>query len=181
MSRKPLLLAMMVIVLSACNTGGDKNSIEIKRIQYDVSIKNTDPDALWWAENLEGSVREEVLKGIFDKAYAGEIEVFDYFHNPLSPQEARNIGTDTIYQTLMREYPPYDEFDTMVVNSISYRDVTALRFLEEWKINRSTLEVEKRVLGIGPVLVREYGDERYKQLLFWTYFDEQYPGILQNN
>jgi hypothetical protein len=181
MFRSIILISLLPLILFACSIDRGQKYIEVKRIQYDVSIKNNDPSAFWWAENLEGSVREEVLGNLFEKAYSGKIKVYDYFHNPLTPEQARNVGTDTVYQTLRREYPPYVEYDTMVINTISYRDVSVIRFLEEWKIDRRTMETDKRVIGLGPVYVREYGDERYKQLLFWTYFDEQYPGILQNN
>jgi hypothetical protein len=164
-----------------CTTATQEGVIEVRRIQYDVPVKNDDPTAFWWANNLEGSVREEVLKTLFDKAYAGEIEVYDYFHNPMTPGQVRNVGRDTVYKTLRREYAPYDEYDTMVVTSISFRDVSALRFLEEWQINRDNMTVEKKVLGLGPVYIRDYGTDKYRQLLFWTYFDERFPETLKGN
>lgn len=176
-----LLIAFSLFITMGCRPSEEKDTIEVKRIQYDVMIKNDDPTALWWANNLEGSVREEVLGELFQKAYSGEIQVYDYFMNPLTPQQVRKIGSDTIYKTMMREYPPYEEFDTMVVTSISIRDISALRFLEEWKIDRLDLSVDKRVVGLGPVYLRKYGEEQYKELLFWTYFDSEYPGRLKQN
>jgi hypothetical protein len=180
MSKKTFFVALLAVLLFACDTGSKRNNIEVKRIQYDVPIKNSDPDALWWSGNLEGSVRENLLRTFFEKVYSGEIEVYDYFHQYLTPEQAKNVGTDTVYQTLRRESPPYDVYDTIVIHTISYRDIATIRFLEEWKIDKNTMEVEKRILGMAPVFERKYGSETYKQLLFWTYFDDQYPDLLRN-
>lgn len=176
-----LLIILVLLAIQGCKISPDENVIEVKRIQYDVPVKNNDPLAFWWANNLEGSVREELLRTLFDKAYTGEIRAYDYFHNPMTPEQVRNVGRDTVYKTLMRKHAPYDEYDTMVVTSISFRDISALRFLEEWQINRETMSVEKKVLGLGPVYIRDYGTDKYRQLLFWTYFDERFPDDLKGN
>ena len=176
-----LLIILALLAIQGCKTSPDENVIEVKRIQYDVPVNNNDPLAFWWANNLEGSVREELLRTLFDKAYAGEIRAYDYFQNPMTPEQVRNVGRDTVYKTLMREHAPYDEYDTMVVTSISFRDISALRFLEEWQIDKETMSVEKKVLGLGPVYIRDYGTDKYKQLLFWTYFDERFPDALKGN
>jgi hypothetical protein len=117
---------------------------------------------------------------MFEKAMSGEVMVYDYFHSLIKPDKVALIGRDTIYQSLKRTYPPYEEYDTMVVTSISHRDVSKIRFLEEWAISRDDLSVEKKVVGMAPVHVKKYGDEFYNQVLFWFYFDENYPKVLKD-
>jgi hypothetical protein len=174
-----IFISLSVFLLS-CSDKNGPGVISVKRIQYDVPVISEDLGQQWWVNNLEGSVREELLRTMFEKAMSGDIPVYDYFHTLIKPDEVALIGRDTIYQSLKRTYPPYDDYDTMVVTSLSYRDVSKIRFLEEWEINRNNLRVEKKVVGMAPVHVREYGDESYNQVLFWFYFDDNYPGILRD-
>jgi len=110
-----------------------------------------------------------------EAAGSGEVQVFDYFNQPLTPGQVMSIGTDTIYQTLLRMRPPYEEYDTMIVQTISYQDVVKIRFMEEWFWDTESLEMEKKILAIGPVIQREIAGERFNQLLFWISVDEQFP------
>ena len=163
----------VLLILSAALITGCSQQKEMKvlaeKIQYDVFVKNADPDLAWWVDNLEGSRRDPFLKDLFDKVYAGELQAYDYFNEPLSPDDVKAIGNDTVYSTLMRSYPPYEEYDTMVVMTITYLDVTKVRFLEQWEYDETSLEISKKIVGFAPVLVRNYGTETYNQVLFWVY------------
>ena len=169
---KTFLFLFAILALTACS---GKREILTERIQYDVTISNEDPDLDWWVNNMEGSKREPFLKEIFDKVFSGEIRSYDYFNAPYTPEEVRLVGNDTIFQTLQRLEPPYDEYDTTIVTSITYKDVTRIRFMEEWQINKKNMQITKKVIGMAPVYVRKYGQESFNQVLFWIYFDEKYP------
>ena len=169
------IAASFLITLMACTGNTGKFEILTERIQYDVPIISGDPQLDWWINNIEGSNREPFLKRIMEAAANGDVRVFDYFNNPLTPQQILSIGSDTIYQTLLRNYPPYDEYDTMIVKSISYRDIVKIRFMEEWTWNRKSLEMNKKIVGIGPVIQKEIAGENFNQLLFWIYLDDRYP------
>ncbi len=173
-----LLLALIAILLSCENE--EKFQVLTERIQYDVPIKNTDVDANWWVNNIVGPDREELVKGLFNKALNGEIEVYDYFNELLTPDDIRKIGIDTTYKTIQRTTPPYEEYDTMIVTRLDRGDITKLRFLEEWKIDKNTLEIKKKVVGIAPVKMVEMGGKLYSMTLFWIYLDEKYPAVLKN-
>jgi len=175
-----MILAGLALLIFSCRNDSDINNLVVKRIQYDVPIVSSEEKIDWWVNNVEGSVREELLRTIFSKAYSGEVKVYDYFHQEISPEDVKSVGTDSVYMSLKREYPPYEEYDTLVISEITYRDVSKLRFLEEWKIDESTLHVDKKVVGMAPVYVRKYFDESYNQVLFWFYFDERYPDLIKN-
>jgi hypothetical protein len=166
---------VFLIALAACNRNLLKKEILAEKIQYDVPVISGDPQLDWWINNIEGSKREPFLQRIMEAAEKGEVRVFDYFNNPLTSEQILSIGSDTIYQTLLRNYPPYEEYDTMIVRSISYRDIIKIRFMEEWSWNPESLEMEKKVLGLGPVIQKEIAGESFNQLLFWIYLDERYP------
>lgn len=165
-----------LIVLISCTGRSVTHDILASKIQYDVPVSNDNPQLDWWINNIEGSKREPFLKRIMEAAEKGEVRVFDYFNNPLTSQQIMAIGSDTVYQTLLRNSPPYEEYDTMIVNSVTYRDVVKIRFMEEWKWNPKSLAVDKKVLAIGPVIRKEIAGESFTQLLFWISLDKGFPG-----
>ena len=167
-------LAMLILIvwaqffLSGCNH--EKKEVLASKIQYDVPIINNDPQLDWWINNLEGSKREPFLKRMMEAVEKGEVKACDYFGNPITPAQVRGSLSDTVYQTLMRSTPPYEEYDTMVILTINYRDISKLRFLEEWSWDASTMRMEKKLIGFGPVIQRKTAGETYNQLLFWIMF-----------
>jgi hypothetical protein len=160
---------IFIALLIGCSEKASENEALASKIQYDVPIVNNDPQLDWWINNLEGSRREPFLKRIMDAAERGEVKVYDYFENPMTPVQIRALSTDTVYKTLVRPYPPYDEYDTMIVKTISYRDIVKIRYLEEWIWDPSEFTMKKNVLAFGPVISKEISGQTYNQLLFWIH------------
>jgi len=169
------ILGMIMALFTSCSGKSGKSEVLTERIQYDVPVVNNDPQLDWWINNIEGSKREPFLKRIMEVAAEGDSRVYDYFNNPLTASQVLAIGSDTIYQTLLRTNPPYEEYDTMIVRSISYHDIVKIRFLEEWNWNPESLEMEKNLIAIGPVIQKEIAGESFNQLLFWIYLDDRFP------
>ncbi len=173
------LLTWFLIMLAGCQQkkAGD---VIANKIQYDVSIVSPDPDYDWWIQNLPGPQREKLVDMIIDGAKSGKFQAYDYFNQPISPQEVASILSDTTFFSVVDENPPYEENDTMVVYNIKRADVMRIRFLEEWIIDPNTLEIEKKVLGIAPIARRidAMGIERW-QPLFWIYTDKDYVKTLK--
>jgi hypothetical protein len=63
----------------------------------------------------------------------------------------------------------------MTISEVTYHDITKIRFLEEWTWKPGTVEIEKNVIAIGPVVQREIAGQSFTQLLFWIYLDDSYP------
>lgn len=164
------LLPIFLLIIISCDRKEDKTVIT-KKIQYDVSIKNSNSNYDPWIENISQSERFAFVQKLLDAAYFGQIKAYDYFNKPLSLAELKSLGTDTIYKTLTRTYPPYEEFDTLIVNRINIRDINKIRFLEEWKMNEKNFVFEKIVIGIAPVIDKYDTDGNFlgKQPLFWIY------------
>ena len=133
---------VFLIAIIACSRDSNKKEILTEKIQYDVPIASKDPQLDWWINNIEGSKREPFLKRIMEAAEKGEVRVFDYFNRPLTPRQLPAQCIDTIYRTLTREYPPYEEYDTMTIEAVTYRDITKIRFLEEWTWESGKVNIE---------------------------------------
>lgn len=174
------MLMPVAFFWTACEQDAGEDSLVIRRIQYDVPIQNPDPEDDWWVENVVGPQREEILKMVLEKVRKGEVRAYDYFHEPLTPEQIIQLETDTIFKTLKRETAPYDEYDTMIIEKLEISDIKKIRFLEEWSMDKKTLGIEKKVAGIAPVKIVRLEDREFNLLLFWVYLDEAYPAVLKN-
>lgn len=179
-----VLLALSGYITS-CKNDKEKNSSDQKiiteRIQYDVLIKSPDVELEWYNQNLEGLKREDFLKTIINAAYEGKIKAYDYYNAPLTPEEVKKIDfkSDTI--TVQRATAPYNTYDTVIKTELNLQQITKIRFLEEWRMDPKSFQIDKKVLGM--MLMKEnYGDSmelRGYSPVFWIYFDSRYPDALK--
>ncbi len=160
----------MLIVITSCKQE-TKQSLITQKIQYDVSIISPNSSYDPWIQNIEETPRIKLVSDILNAAYEGRVAAYDYFNNPLSVEEVKSIGTDTIYRTLTRNTPPYAEYDTVIVSKIEITDIVKIRFLEEWYMDEQNMVIEKVVLGIAPVIDKfdAAGNFIGLQPLFWIY------------
>ncbi len=177
------LMFTLILLLAACINGdGSGKNLVTKRIQYDVSIRNAEPDMDWWVQNIEGSSREKLVKDIMQQVTSGKVKAYNFLNmNPFTADEIKSMmkRTDTI--SVERSTPPYDLVDTVLVTEIRLSDITRLRFLEEWSMDEKTLAFTKKVAGICPLVERrtDSGELRGYKPLFWVFFDDKYPAELQ--
>ena len=172
----PALISIVVLfAFTQCeqkNEEVDTRTLITKKIQYDVPIMNDDPNYDWWIENIEGSDREDLLNNIFEQVLSGKIQAYDYFNEPLSVEQVNSLMADTLMQTLMRTTEPYTEYDTTIIKVYSPTDMSSLRFLEEWKYDPESLHIDKKVIGICPVMEVMVGNRKMRRPFFWVYFED---------
>lgn len=169
-----ILVSVLCMILAGCDEK-EEGEVLASKIQYDVPVFSDNPQMEWWVNNLEGSKRDPFAKRLLDAAETGQVRAYDYFNDLLTPEEVRALKIDTVYRTLTRTVEPYEPYDTVVYFELDYRDITKIRFLEEWRWDPESLEMEKEVLGIAPVVVIEYEGQEYNRPLFWIYLEEGYP------
>ena len=164
-----------MLVFSSCNRQEQQPEVLASKIQYDVPIVGNNPQLDWWINNLEGSSREPFIKRLMEVALEGKISIYDYFNKPMTPAQLKSSLSDTIFQTLVRNQPPYEEYDTVIIKTVDYRAIDKVRFLEEWSWDPDSMELTKHILGFGPVIETEIAGQHYNRLLFWIYLDNRYP------
>lgn len=171
---KVLIPGLILIFLVSCGNFGKDKTVLCEKIQYDVQINNPDPGHYWWVNNIEGSKREPFVKNILNAAFSGEVKTYDYFNKLLTLKQLEEISSDTIYRTMKRTYPPYEIYDTIIINKLDFSDISKIRFLEEWKYDKDKIVIDKRVIGIAPIIDKKDNDGNLiaVQPLFWIYFDE---------
>jgi hypothetical protein len=176
-----LVLALVVLIPSCHNVENNGNNVVTKRIQYDVPIRNTEPDMDWWVQNIEGSNREKLLKDIIQQVTKGEVKAYDFLTGkPFTTEEIKSMMKRVDSISVERSTPPYDLVDTVLITEIRLSDIAKLRFLEEWSMNEKTLSFTKKVAGICPMVERftDSGELRGYKPLFWVFFDNKYPADL---
>nr|NQU90940.1 hypothetical protein [Bacteroidota bacterium] len=169
-----LLLLMMFF---SCKT--KHGEIITGRITYDVGIKNTDPDADWWSNNLPGPEREKFTEDLFDRVRSGKQRAYKFNGDVMSVQEITEIIISETKISLQRPDPPYAFYDTIVTQELDLRDVTRIRFIEEWYNNNGV--ISKKVMGMAPV-VENYGPDgkfRGYEALFWVFNDDEVPEFIR--
>jgi len=146
-----------------------------------VIIKTPDPAFDWWVQNIEGSKRESFVKTFLDLAGSGKVKVYDYFNEPLTPEQVKAMRSKTDTVRIIDEENSNSIRDTIVKDELNIQEVTKVRFLEEWYFDEKKLGFDKKVVGV--MLMREnYGDSlelRGYSPLFWIYFDDAYPAKLK--
>ncbi len=175
-----ILFLGFTFFLASCSSDTYKKEdldVVTERIQYDVTIKTPDPDMDWWVQNIEGQRREQLIAMILNKAYEGKVQAYNYFDQPMTPEEVQAIGVrnDTLIMPSM--LPPYEDSVVVINERLRVNDIERIRFLEEWHINPATLSIKKNVLGMALMLTDfdTAGELRGYRHLFWIYFDDRYP------
>jgi hypothetical protein len=154
------------------------------RIQYDVSIKNSDSTADWWVQNMDGRGREAFVKLLLEKAWSGKYKTYNFFtHTPLSAEQVKAIGKRTDTLSVQRSTPPYDLYDTIMKSELQPGNILRVRFLEAWYWNEDTKKMEKEVMGICPLLENysASGEFRGNQPLFWISLNDKFPFPVAGN
>ncbi len=173
------LFALLIALFSSCKQGS--RQLVTEKIQYDVSLMSPDPTYDWWIQNLVGPQREKLVDMLMESALEGGVQAYDYFNEPITPFDIKQMLSDTTVVTFRRIEPPYELFDSLVVHTIEREDIQRIRFMEEWTINPTTLQMEKKIYGIAPIARRidAQGIERW-QPLFWLYTDKDFINQLKN-
>jgi len=170
-----ILVFVLAGVLIFGQLGLSKNSstkLITKRIQYDILIGSGELETGGWIESIIEANRVPFINDLFEKALKGDLKACDIYLNPLEPEQLKGLITDTFHLVLMEPIPPYNEYDTCVVRLQDPEEIDCLRFQEEWTYNEENLIIEKRVLGICPIIMTNKQHRTINQPLFWVYFDD---------
>lgn len=106
---------------------------------------------------------------------AYDISGTDEFLVPMTYQEIITRQIDTVHRTLVRPYPPYDEYDTVIFSEFDPGRVLRLRIKEDWYFDKERSQMLVRILGLCPVMIKEREGEEFSEPMFWIYFPEARP------
>ena len=164
-----LVVLGSILFMSGCRSRS--GGLITEKIVYDVSIRNTDASSDWWRDNLPGPAREHLVEWLMDGVKTGVLTPCEEDGMPMEGEDVENIGTELLHATFQRPDPPYESYDTTIRSELNYRDITRIRFMEQWYYDRQNTLIEKKVVAMAPV-VENYGPDgkfRGYEALFWVF------------
>lgn len=86
---------------------------------------------------------------------------------PITYREIVGRQTDTIPQVGRRPYPPYEEYDTLIITEFDPSKVMRLRIKEDWYFDKQRSQMMVRIIALCPVLIVEREGQEQPSPLFW--------------
>jgi gliding motility associated protien GldN len=80
--------------------------------------------------------------------------------------------SDTARVTEKRPYPPYEEYDTIIIRQFDPTRVMRLRVKEDWYFDKQRSQLMVRIISICPVMMVERDGKEFSQPLFWVSYDQ---------
>ena len=117
------------------------------------------------------------IKIVMDGIEDGDIDAYkitpsDGFTIPVTYNEIKEASTDTARMTLPRLYDPNILYDTIIVSGFKYDDVYQLRIKEDWYFDKQRSQLIKYIIGLCPVMVKEYEGVPRTIPLFWIHYPQ---------
>ncbi len=108
--------------------------------------------------------RFQFLNSFINSVEKGQLNIYDnyeiesfynYYTDKITvlskeKSQAKIVKTDTY--NIVRPDPPYDEYDSVIINRLNINNIGGFEFYEKWLINAKTLEIKKEVLGFETII-----------------------------
>lgn len=121
------------------------------------------------------SLMQTLMAAINEGSIRAYNPVNDNFTLPMTPEEIRNQYSRTEQRRMVRPYPPYEEYDTVITIPLASEDVIKFRIKEDWFFDQKRSVLDVRIVGICPVRERVNPETRESlgdEPLFWVYFPD---------
>lgn len=110
---------------------------------------------------------------IMDALKQGKITAYDISSTdellvPITYNEIIARQTDTVHKMMRRPYPPYDEYDTIIVTGFDPTQVLRLRLKEDWYFDAKRSQMLVRIEAFCPVMLKEHNGQQVPVPLFWV-------------
>ena len=102
---------------------------------------------------------------------AFEVEKTDEMLTPISYNKFMASQSDTTYKTLTRPYPPYDQYDTMIISKFDPSEVMRVRIKEDWYFDKQRSQLLVRIIAICPVKMKDMNGTKVPQPMFWIPYE----------
>ncbi len=168
-------VVFIIVMFSVFQGFSQQNVMISEKITYNVKIKS-DPDATGnnFFENINESQRVFYVKKLLEAARLGKLKAYadDELMQPIPVKEVNNILTIKDTASVPSPDNPSRMITVTSEDKIYPEEITALAFIEQWFFNQATLEMNKKIIAVAPLL--EYIVESSKsgevpghKFLFW--------------
>lgn len=114
-----------------------------------------------------------VMDGLKERKFrAYDISNTDELLVPITYSEIIAKQTDTSFVRERRPYPPYEEYDTVIIRQFDPSKVMRLRLKEDWYFDKQRSQLMVRIIAFCPVMIVEKDGKEFTQPLFWISYDQ---------
>ena len=114
-----------------------------------------------------------LLDGLKERKFrAYELSNTDELLVPITFNEIIARQSDTSIVRERRPYPPYEEYDTVIVRQFDPTRVMRLRLKEDWYFDKQRSQLMVRIIAVCPVMMVEKDGQEFTQPLFWVSYDQ---------
>lgn len=147
-----------------------------KRIWREIDFRQKFNQKFYFPIETQASWKSFMVT-ILDALKEGELQAYDISNTdellvPVTYSEIIGRQTDTLHNIMRRPYPPYDEFDTIIITEFDPTKVMRLRLKEDWYFDKQRSEMMVRIQAICPVMITERNGQEVSQPLFWLSYPE---------
>lgn len=114
-----------------------------------------------------------LMDGLKERQFrAYEVSNTDELLVPITYNEIIAKQSDTSYVRERRPYPPYEEYDTVIIRQFDPSRVMRLRLKEDWYFDKQRSQLMVRIIAVCPVMMVEKDGKEFSQPLFWVSYDQ---------
>lgn len=159
------------------NNVSTKDELVIKRIAFDVIIDNTlemittsyGDQLPFYFYNIETSLKSGIVSAILEGGLKKSAVIYDYFFNEMKEEDVK-----LLQERYGNKEISDDQGDGGNVFSLDKSRIQRLKFIEEWTLDKNTLQFFKKVIAVSPseLSFDDYGEFKGFKFLFWLLFDK---------
>ncbi len=155
-----------------------------KRIWREVDFKQKMNQKFYYPVETRQDAKSFIVT-ILDAVKAGELTAYDISNTdelliPVTYNDIVGRQIDTNHTVMRRPYPPYEEYDTVIITEFDPTKILRLRIKEDWYFDKSRSQMLVRIESMCPVIIKERDGEEGTEPLFWFSYNEARP-VLANS
>lgn len=166
------LAVFLIFVTLSCTSKTEGPTVFTTQIQYDVVLKNPDSISMYPHRFMDDPTRFLFLKNIIDPILAGEVTPYVWKKSRLVPESVTGFKNSFVLGnpgSLQDGLNPMDP-------KIDLKEVTKIRYFEEWRLHGKSLVIDKRIFAIS--LIRDSytfdGEYRGTEPLIFIFYDKAF-------
>ncbi|MCK9292247.1 MAG: gliding motility protein GldN [Bacteroidales bacterium] len=147
-----------------------------KRIWREIDFRQKINQPFYYPIDSHNNLRSFInvlMDGLKERKFrAYDLSNTDELLVPITYNEIVSRLTDTTIVRERRPYPPYEEYDTVIVRQFDPTRVMRLRLKEDWYFDKQRSQLMVRIIAVCPVMMVEKDGQEFSQPLFWVSYDQ---------
>ncbi|MAZ94125.1 MAG: hypothetical protein CMF58_06845 [Lentimicrobiaceae bacterium] len=148
-----------------------------KRIWREIDFKQKFNQKFYYPIDSQANWKSFINTVLDALKEGGEMTAYDISNTdellvPITYNEIIGRQTDTLYEVSRRPYPPYEEYDTLIITEFDPSQVMRLRIKEDWYFDKQRSQMMVRIIALCPVLIVERDGQEQPSPLFWVSYAE---------